>query len=121
MANRAKEPLAPAEIERRLGTPGLLGEVRAALQDAFGRRFRGLVLYGSRARGDENSYSDLDMLVLLEGPVEWGSDLTTAIEATREAQDRVLVMLSVRPVDARLYEEQYWPLYRSAREEGISL
>ena len=121
MEKQARQPLAPAEIERRLGTPGLLGEIRGALREAFGRRFRGLILYGSRARGDEKSYSDVDMLVLLEGPVEWGSDLTTAIEATRAARIRAGVLLSVRPVDVRIYEEQYWPLYRSAREEGIAL
>ncbi len=115
------KPLPIAEVERRLGAPGIFEEIRESLKGAFGRQFRGLVLYGSRARGDEGLYSDVDMLVLLEGPIDLSDDLTTVLEATREAQDRVFVMISVRPVDVKLYEEQYWPLYRSAREEGLPL
>jgi len=33
-------------------------------------RLHKLVLFGSRARADADSYSDLDVLVILEGPAE---------------------------------------------------
>lgn len=44
----------------------LLTRVKRALQDAFGGRLRGVVLYGSEARGKAEPDSDIDLLVLLE-------------------------------------------------------
>jgi len=45
----------------------LLREVKQRLQEAYGQRFKGLVLYGSEARGEARPDSDYDFLVLLEG------------------------------------------------------
>jgi predicted nucleotidyltransferase len=39
------------------------------------------VLYGSEARGTAHPDSDVDLLVLLRGPVSLGKDLKTIIDA----------------------------------------
>ena len=39
---------------------------KRTLRDHYGPRFRGLVLYGSMARHDDDESSDIDLLVLLE-------------------------------------------------------
>ena len=57
----------------------LLKRMKAALAEAFGRRLRGVVLYGSEARGGAQPESDIDVLVLLDGPVDFGEDLRTCI------------------------------------------
>jgi len=47
----------------------LLRQVKERLCAVFGARLKGVVLYGSYARGDSTEDSDIDFLVLLEGPI----------------------------------------------------
>ena len=47
----------------------LLARIKSCLQAVYGDRLRGVVLYGSEARGEATPDSDVDILVLLTGPV----------------------------------------------------
>jgi predicted nucleotidyltransferase len=53
----------------------LVAELKSRLSEVLGDRLRGLVLYGSYARGETTAESDLDVMVLLEGPIELWNDL----------------------------------------------
>ena len=44
-----------------------LDELSASLRGRFGGRLTGLALFGSRARGDGNEDSDLDVLITING------------------------------------------------------
>lgn len=44
----------------------LLAELRTRLQAIYGPRFRGLYLFGSYARGEQEEGSDVDMLVVID-------------------------------------------------------
>lgn len=56
-------------------------EIRARLQTAFRDRLREVLLFGSAARREARPDSDLDLMVLLEGPVRLGRDLETIVQA----------------------------------------
>jgi predicted nucleotidyltransferase len=43
-----------------------LAELRSGLEQLYGERLRGLYLFGSRARGDAQPDSDVDVLVVLD-------------------------------------------------------
>jgi predicted nucleotidyltransferase len=96
----------------------LLRRVKSLLQEAYGPRLRGVILYGSEARGAAEPDSDIDLLVLLEGPVTW-DDSKKSIHVLYP-----LVLETERPihaveVDQAEYEAQEWPLYRMVKVEGV--
>lgn len=93
--------------------------IKNRLEKVFGDRLQGAILYGSEARGESGPDSDIDVLVLLEGPIRYGEDLRTAIHAVYPLVLEWERPISVKPVDVAEYERQDWPLYRNARQEGI--
>lgn len=99
----------------------LLRKVRAELAAAFPTRLRGVVLYGSVARGDEHPHSDVDLLVLLEGPVGLWEDTHTALLALYPLSDEIGRYISPKVLEARRYETSGHPLLELARAEGIRL
>lgn len=41
-------------------------ELKKKLQESLGKDFKNIILYGSKARGDFNAESDIDLLVIVE-------------------------------------------------------
>ena len=48
---------------------------KAALEIHYGSQLKGLILYGSVARNQSDSMSDIDLLVLLSKPFDYFSEL----------------------------------------------
>ena len=94
-------------------------EIKTRLAAVHGARLRGVVLYGSEARGDAGPESDIDVLVLLEEPIDYGRDLEANLEALHPLAMKLSRRISAKPVSARQYATADCPLYRHAREEGI--
>jgi predicted nucleotidyltransferase len=104
-----------------MGRNELLSRTKQALEDLYGNRLKGLVLFGSAARGEAGSESDIDILVLLEGPVEYGLELRAIIDALYDLQLESGIPIEAFPVDTQDYGAQKWPLYRQAQAEGVPL
>lgn len=70
--------------EAALADP-ILARLKKELEALYGARLKRALLYGSRARGDHQPDSDYDVLVVLEGSVEYWpeihrlSDLSTKL------------------------------------------
>ena len=99
----------------------LLRQIKARLTDAHGDRLRGVVLYGSEARGDARADSDVDLLVLLDGPVDYGRDLERNLDALFPLSLEIGRRISAKPVSADEYAMVDCPLYENARREGIAI
>jgi predicted nucleotidyltransferase len=96
----------------------LLAEIKQRLLSAHGRRLRGVVLYGSEVRHEARGDSDIDLLVLLDGPVDYSRDLRTNIDALYDLVLELERPISAMPVDVAAYEAAAYPLYRNAKAEG---
>ena len=100
-------------------TEELLKRIRTGLDAAYGDRLRGVVLYGSEARGEAGPESDIDVLVLLDGPVASWQDIKAASDALYPLMLEIGRTIDAMPVDVRHYEKGDAPLYVEARREGI--
>lgn len=97
----------------------LLTQIKDRLRQAYGDRLRGIVLFGSAARGDLSKDSDVDLLVLLQGPVHFGRDLQTNIDALYPLVLETGHPISAKPVDEKRYDEFECPLFLNAKREGV--
>ena len=97
----------------------LLKNIGSILGKVYGTRLRGVVLYGSEARGESEPDSDIDVLVLLEGPIRLWDDIQTITAALYPLQLDLDRTLSAIPADADEYEKGSRSLYRHAQREGI--
>lgn len=100
----------------------LLAQIRTALEERFGTRFKSLILFGSLARGDSTEDSDIDLMVVLEGPIDLGLDTRAAIDAVYPVllARGVFRPLHTVTVDESDYATGRIALYRSAKEHGIT-
>lgn len=104
-------------MERRIET--LMNELRAGLEELYGSRLKGVYLFGSYARGEQEAESDVDVLVVLDDFEDYGEEVDRASSLASElslAHD-----LSVSEVFVR---ERDWlhgdtPFLRNVREEAV--
>jgi predicted nucleotidyltransferase len=101
-------------------TEDILMRIKARLRTVHGDRLRGVVLYGSQARGEAGADSDIDVLVLLDGPIDYGRDLEANLDALYPLSLELGRRISPKPVPAAEYETVDCPLYRTAHLEGIA-
>ena len=97
----------------------LLAEIKSRLQECHGSRLRGMILFGSEARGEAGPDSDIDVLVLLDEPIRYGRDLEANIHALYPLALELGRPISPKPASPEEYENYDCPLYRSVHEEGI--
>jgi uncharacterized protein len=102
-------------------TEDLLEQIKARLAAVHGARLRRVILYGSEARGETAAGSDIDVLVLLDGPIDYGQDLEKNLCALYPLALELGRRISAKPVSAEEYESVDCPLYRSAHLEGIAV
>lgn len=99
----------------------LLKEIKNRLSSAYGDRLKGIVLHGSEVRGSAAADSDIDVLVLLKGPLHQWQEIHTCTEALYSLILETGRVIDAMPVDVQDYESARAPLYQHAHREGILL
>ena len=98
-----------------------LAEIKTQLEQVYQDRLEEVLLYGSEARGTAGEDSDIDLLVVLKGPVRLWEDLRAAIGALYPLSLRIGRPLSPKCVDGQQYRLGLCPLYQRVKKEGIRL
>ena len=92
---------------------------RVDLRKAFASDFKGLILYGSYARGEENEGSDIDVIVLFkDGDVAAASD-TRVGELTHHLLEEYQALVSAISMGERKYQLGCSPYFLNVKREGI--
>jgi predicted nucleotidyltransferase len=118
---RVSKPYGPRTTRGSAGVREALAGVRPRLEVAFPERLKGIFLYGSEAREEAGPDSDLDLLVVLRGPVSLGQDLDRIVRALYPMQLDLDRPIHALPASEEAFEAGEYAIYRSVRREGIAL
>jgi len=97
----------------------LLAELRRRFEALYGPRLVRLMLFGSQARGDAEPGSDIDVLVVLEGPVRAGEEIRRTLDSVAELSLENNAVFSCVFVSRDRFENELSPLLINVRREGI--
>ena len=97
----------------------LLADLRKRLEALYGPRLVRLVLFGSQARGDAEPGSDIDVLVVLEGPVRAGEEIRRTANVVADLSLENNVVFSCFFVSRNRFESELSPLLINVRREGV--
>ena len=106
-------------MDRPLDT--ILREYRRSLEEIYGPRLLRLVLFGSRARGDAEPDSDIDVLIVLSEPLDDWAETQRTTKVTSKVSikfDTDIARIFATPED---YAEKTLPFYEAIRREGVSV
>ena len=97
----------------------ILKELKNELQSIYGKKLAEIILYGSYARGDRTSQSDIDILVVLNGKIKAGEEIDRMINIINELNLKYNSLISVIPISLDEYENIESPLILNIKREGI--
>ena len=96
------------------------GRIRSIVEHEAGAHLTGVLLFGSRARGEERPDSDWDVAVMADrdaDPMELRRRIDRALSIDGELWDEVVQVVVLRPQDMRSHSA----LVLSLREDAVAL
>jgi uncharacterized protein len=99
----------------------ILVELRQHFEAIYGDRMVNMLLFGSQARGDATSESDIDIMVVLKGPVKPGDEISRTGEISAEISLKYDVVISCVFMSAERYTIEQSPLILNVHREGIAV
>jgi predicted nucleotidyltransferase len=99
----------------------IIEKCKATLTKHYGKRLKGVILYGSMARKQASLDSDVDLLVLLSPPLDYFAELRQLVDVLYPIQLESDQLISAKPVSVKDFELGSISLYRNAKREGVAL
>lgn len=97
----------------------IVQQCKELLTRYYGSRLRGVILYGSMARGEAGLGSDIDLLILLSAPFDYFAELRQIVDLLYPVQLESERLISAKPSLASDYEAvrelgMYWLVLNAA-------
>ena len=99
----------------------VIKELRRRLEALYGSRLVRMVLYGSHARGYAEPGSDIEVLVVLQGPVSPREEIARTGDIIASLSLKHGVVLSRAFVSSDRFEHEQSPLLVNVRREGVAV
>lgn len=99
----------------------IINEIKSALEEIYGRRLKGIILYGSYARGEATEGSDIDILVLLENAKNFWEEREKIADLIWKLDLKYNTVITVLPVDEQEFQTRRKPIFLNVKREGIRL
>jgi len=97
----------------------ILNETKTQLQQLYGSRLKGIRLYGSWARDEGTSESDIDLVVILDQVTAPGREIEYMIDIITEINLKYNALISVYPVSQADFSALNTPLLINMRRESV--
>lgn len=97
----------------------ILAELRARFVALYGERLDRLVVYGSQARLQATSESDIDVLVVLHGPVVCGAEIARTEELVAALSLDHDVVIACVFVATEEFAQGRSPFLRNVQRQGV--
>lgn len=99
----------------------ILDELKQRFAVLYGQRLVRMVLYGSHARGDAVKGSDIDVLVVLKGPVNAYDEVSRTGHIVTDLSLQHDEVICCVFVDEDRFATRNGPLLRNVRKEGVAV
>jgi uncharacterized protein len=96
----------------------ILKKLKKGLIEIYGEQVDRILLYGSRARGDERPDSDIDILVVLKDDFNYSEMLRLSFDLAASLSLENDVVISRAFVSREQFENRQTPFLMNVRREG---
>ncbi|MBN1145822.1 MAG: nucleotidyltransferase domain-containing protein [Anaerolineales bacterium] len=97
----------------------ILAELRAGFSQLLGNQLEAIYLYGSQARGDARPGSDIDVLIVVRGKLDYFELLERTSRFVADLSLQNDVVISRVFVSKQDFEKRQTPLIMNVHREGI--
>ncbi len=99
----------------------VLTSLREYIQTEYQERLDRVILFGSQARGDATTSSDIDVLIVLQDPVDASAELDRTSHFIAQLCLDHNLLISRLFIPRSRFETENSPLLRNIRSDGIVL
>ena len=99
----------------------LVNQLKEGLGLIYGDRLKGVYIYGSYARGEERSDSDIDVMIVLDDYQSYGQEIDRTGELVSKLSLEYGFSISRVIMKETQWMESDTPLLRNIRMDGVSV
>ncbi len=97
----------------------IITEFREELKNLYSDRLRGVILFGSYARGDYTEESDIDLALLIDGMGDITAERDRYIHILSRLSLKHDILISAVPFDYVQFYHENTPLSLNVKKEGF--